>query len=254
MASDCENEREKNSCCKSGVDFQEYPSEGLLYENMNLSFDEIKRIIENIDSPIYSYVLTTVDFADNQFIQQGCGPNFQGSLITLCTCKHLMRTYREYGDWKDVWIAGFTQKPLFENDRNYLFYLMKVGEEYESQVDLWNALTDDEKKAKNACNNDKIFGDVYEPKVSGLNAEDRYKPVNYKSPINGHVHNDEEEWKKDIRYHNDMWDRWPVLLKGDREKSYVWSEKKIYYSKGQHPRTTKWKDPNEFLDSLAPDN
>lgn len=256
MTSNCETDIEKNSCCKSGVDFQEYPSKGILYENMNLSLEKIKRIIENVDSPIYSYVLTTVDYKNGRFIQNGTAPNFQGNLITLCTCKHYMRTYREYGEWKDVWIAGFTQKTLFENNRNYLFYLMRVGKEYESQVDLWNALNSQEKMAKNACDSGNIFGDLYKPRNCDITGKEKYNPSRYFEPINGHTHKDEEneQWKDDIKYHNDNWDRWPVLLEGDKERSYLWSEKKIYYSKGQHPRTTKWKDLREFIVSLEVDD
>lgn len=243
MTSDCENEREKNTCCKSGVDYQEYPSKGILYENMNLSFNEFKGIIENIDSLIYSYVLTTVDFADNKFIQQGCGPNFQAGLITLCTCKHYMRSWSNIRKKDNIWIAGFTSSTLFEDDQNRLFYLMKVKDRFRSHRELWNHLDDEVGRQKSASDN--IFGDIYEPKN-----EEEFSKDGYHCPTNGHVH--ANCWKDDVDYRNGNSGKRPVLLIGDPEKSYLWPKPKVRYE-GQHPRTKKWKDSESLVEMLSKD-
>src|SRR5438876_941385 len=45
-------------------------------------------------SPVYCYVVDSIEDADRRYLQTGCSPNWQGGLITLCSCKHGMRTYR----------------------------------------------------------------------------------------------------------------------------------------------------------------
>jgi hypothetical protein len=100
---------------------------------------------------VYHYVVASIHRHNGEFVQTGCGPNFQGGLITLCTCKHRMRTYMDPDDWNGIWIAGFTSLPT-GNGANFLIYLMRVAYAFASQRDLWfsTAIPPAAKRAKAA--------------------------------------------------------------------------------------------------------
>jgi len=85
MSEKCED------CNRAGV-CQEWPRYGKLKKNMNKTLDDLKKILKEEDGLVYGYVLTTVKGdGSGGFVQTGSAPNFQGGLITLCTCKHWMR-------------------------------------------------------------------------------------------------------------------------------------------------------------------
>lgn len=218
-------------------EYQAYPSKGQLKENMNVCLDKLRQILSEEGGLVYSYVMTTIDPKGDEMIQRGCGPNFQGGVITLCTCKHYMRTWRDVDAWRDVWIAGFTSVNLFDDKKNRLFYLMKVGEGFESHKDMWDSLKG-EAEHKNAYQN--IFGDVYKPPCND---------EGYESPVKGHLHF--KNWERDILYENKRNGRQAVLLKGDPNRSYLWSKPIIAYDSGTHPRTKKWKSIREFMSKLG---
>ena len=128
------------SCCKKNpeMDCQPFPTKGHLAENMNLKFADFKKKMcrEKEDVYCYCYVIASVENRNGKFVQTGSGPNFQGGMITLCTCKHFMRTFMEADNWKGKWIAGFSGLPTGEN-KNVLLYLMKVENAFDSQMSLW---------------------------------------------------------------------------------------------------------------------
>jgi hypothetical protein len=71
----------------------------------------------------------------------GSGPNIAGGRITLCTCKRKMRTSPVFLDAalrSRIWIAGFSRSIL--DGKNWLFYLMKVGETFDSQREIYKRL------------------------------------------------------------------------------------------------------------------
>lgn len=213
---------EVKRCTDSENDTQPFPKKGKLKANMNLSLSELKqRMNKSGGEQVRSYIVTTVDWKEDSLAQYGSGPNFQGGLITLCTCKHMMRTYHSAEDWKGMWIAGKTKKPVAENA---LFYLIKVSKAYESQAELWDALDEETKKAKNSRFN--ILGDVFEPKKKNLIEDARFDSQKYFEPHKDHVHIKGEKWKTDIEYKSK---RHSVLLVGDVENSYLWTLPKIYF-------------------------
>jgi len=69
--------------------------------------------------------------ANGEYVQTGSAPNFQGGLITLCTCKHSMRatlTPRAMAS-VGVWVAGLTSwDPSIRGKQQSLVYFMRVGE------------------------------------------------------------------------------------------------------------------------------
>jgi len=244
MSQKCEKKSESEACkCGNNNDYQDYPSTGTLKNNMNTSLREILKILKDIDSLIYSYVLTTLDLVNGEVKQSGCGPNFQGGYITLCTCKHYMRTWSNVRKKDDIWIAGFTSSTLFEDGQNRLFYLMKVGDRFGSHRELWNHLDDEVREQKGASDNK--FGDIYEPKN-----EEEFSKDGYHCPINSHVHTN--CWEEDVDYRNGNSGKRPVLLIGDPERSYLWPKPKVRYE-GQHPRTKKWKDGERLVEMLSKD-
>lgn len=193
-------------------------------------------------------MLTTVKIDGVRgFVQIGSAPNFQGDLITLCTCKHWMRTWRSPEDWKGVWIAGFTGINVVGDRKNYLFYLMRVQNAFSSYKELWDWLNPVVRNAKNASLHK--FGDVYE--LITPNLTDVFDPTQYREPIKNpkHVHLENNEWHEDINYKTKKGKR-PALLVGAPNYSFLWSELKIYF-KDKHPRTTKWESIKYFIDSLS---
>jgi len=150
---------------------------------------KLKNLLKNEKGLIYAYVLTTIKSSkNNDFIQTGSAPNFQGFVITLCTCKHFLRTWKDVDKWKDIWIAGFTSIKILNDNKNYLFYLMKIENAFSSFYELWSWLSDEDRKIKNARFNK--LGDIYEPKRT---IKDPHNPLNYYSPIKNHVHEENNE-------------------------------------------------------------
>lgn len=224
---------------------QNWPKCGKLRSNMDKTLNDLKRILENEEGIVYSYVLTTVEKdAHGSFIQRGSAPNFQGGFITLCTCMHYMRTWRSVDDWKGVWIAGFTGIGTLSDHRNYLFYLMKVQKAFQSHKELWEWLPPDVKKAKSSRYS--ICGDVFEPKSS---LKDPFNPRDYHPPTKGHVHENENKWYQDINYVNGKTGKRSALLVGDPSFSFLWTKPKLYF-KNNHPRTKRWESIQDFTQLL----
>jgi hypothetical protein len=219
--------------CKSTVaqPYQSFPVSGSLAKNPNLNLNDLKkRLINQEDATVYCYVIKSVKNKDNIFQQTGCGPNWQGELITLCTCKHRMRTLFEPENWKGKWIAGFTSindgtcSKDGGNRRNALVYLMKVEKAFESHQDLWSALTAKARIAKDANKEGNIHGDVFHPRRRLKNG-DKYNPSKYKGPCKSHVHS--ECWHGDVNYSNKTKKRFPSLLVGDKKNSFLWDKPHI---------------------------
>jgi len=175
------------------------------------------------------------------FEQWGSAPNFQGDLMTLCTCKHQMRACMEVDDWHDTWVAGFTSRNIHEG-RNWLFYLARVQHPLPSQYELWNRLSTEAREAKSASDN--RLGDVYVP-VAGWGGKNPFTLTNYEPPVSDHVHRG--TWRYDIN--NSYYGRRPALLVFDPNMSFLWERPHIYFD-GHHPRTKRWDELPELFDEL----
>ena len=226
----------------NGSDFQPFPCE----EKFGLALDQtIETVVNRISlesSKVYYYVVAAVQTRDGLFVQTGCGPNFQGDCITLCTCKHLMRTGLDVDNWNGQWIAGFTSRKA-GGGRNYLVYLMRVGQAFGSHMDLWlsPSIPVHVKQAKAARLH--RFGDIFQP-IEGK--EDPFDPRSYHSPIESHCHFDPAKWHKDICYQG-FSRRRAALLVGDAEHSLVWNHLRIY----SHHQIGKGHKKNALTDFLA---
>ena len=202
--------------------YQVMPLRGRLAKNINLRRKALTRKIAKFrEDTVYTYIVTTVERREGRLRQEGSAPNFQGGLITLCSCKHWMRTFRDIEAWKRVWIAGYTSKRL----GNKLFYLMRVSEAFESHGELWIADSISEKTKLGKAAHLSRFGDIYKPKSE---ASDAYTPQDYIRPQKSHVHRDPDIWHKDIDYPAKHGRR-PALLVGDPKYSFVWDDPVLSY-------------------------
>jgi hypothetical protein len=198
---------------------------GELAAHLNLPLPNLVNLLARHDraADVYCYVIATIAIREGKFVQTGSAPNFQGDLITLCTCKHWMRTRRSPGNWKDKWIAGFAGGT--RGDLNALVYLMRVKYAFESHYDLWISehVPEVAKGAKSAYLHN--LGDVYMPKP-GSNDDHKFSADCYESPTPDHVHSP-ELWRKDIEYIG-LSGRPAALLTGDPEFSYLWNWPQTY--------------------------
>jgi len=231
-------------------DFQPFPQTGRLAQNLNLSLDDLRLKIGGIQATVYSYIVATVKNPEGHFRQTGSAPNFQGDVISLCTCKHFMRAFLGIDSWPDTWIAGFTGKGAGKG-RNALIYLMKVGSAFESYYDLWfsDKLSEAAKQFKLAHKNK--FGDVFQPQ-SELIDKDVFNPQNYHPPIQNHVHanpKNPNDWHKDINYLKGVSGRKAALLIGDEQYSFLWNKPILFHSHPLH-RGQKGDNLQFLLDSF----
>lgn len=177
--------------------YQVFPASGPLYNALNLSGRDLIQRLGEIEGSVYCYIVTSVKDRGGLFVQTGSAPNFQGGLITLCTCKWRMRTGRDLDAWPGRWIAGVTGAEAGPQGRGHLLYLMRVERAFESHRDLWLWLTEHAPEAAEARAADRHrVGDVYRPRAS---AGSPFDPDAYIPPHPHHVHSG-VKWRKDINY------------------------------------------------------
>jgi hypothetical protein len=190
---------------------------------MGLGVNHLRDQLGNEQGTVYAYVITTVKNVDGKFIQKGSGPNFQGGRITLCTCKHLMRSALDVEAWRGNWVAGFCR--INEGGgRNALVCLMRVERAFASHAELWQwaEMAQTTKQAKAAHLH--RLGDVFKP--NGEPA-DCFDSNCYLLPVDDHVHSP-DAWHKDIHYEKGYSGRPAALLVGDPVFSFLWDRPAIF--------------------------
>jgi hypothetical protein len=188
---------------------QPFPASGSRGGPLDPTLDDLIGFGKSSDT-LYSYIIATVKEEEGKFVQYGSAPNLQGGYVTLCTCKHRLRTFLDCDSWPGVWIAGCTGR-CTGAARNDLVYLMRVGWAFASHRDLWCCpkLPASMKKSKAADLHAR--GDLFRPKSPGLPP---HAPASYKPPITGHSHEQKRKWHLDISYSGAS--GWPAaLLVGD---------------------------------------
>lgn len=199
-------------------DYQDFKEKEYPSVNINELFDKI--------NPVYYYIIKSADYIDGKLVNTGCAPNFQGGIVTLCTCKHYMRTYNSIQE--GTWIAGFTSIDAYLKRGNFLYYLAQVKKIYASHFGLWtsDAFSKKTKDKKNTrCN---PLGDLYEPIRLNLIDEQKFDSLNYHTPCEDNRHFAGNEWHNDIikRYKIRNSDERKIskLLVFDPKFSYVWTK------------------------------
>ena len=221
----------EQACASKGElqTIQPFPSTGHLAGNKGVTLTALRCYMVKVDSKAYSYVVSSVKLNKQTkgFEQHGSAPNFQGDLLTLCTCKHQMRARRKIGDWKDVWVAGLTSRTLHQG-KHWLFYLAKIKSAYESHADLWRSLESEIRNAKEA--NRHYLGDLFRPKLTQLQGNDRYSPSRYVIPAT-HTHRRQPDdicWHNDIKCHHATKYGYSSLLVADPELTFIWDRPTVY--------------------------
>jgi hypothetical protein len=217
---------------------------------INRTLSELSTRLAIYQDKAYSYVVTSVQFKNEVFEQHGSAPNFQGGVLTLCTCKHQMRTRLDVGDWHGNWVAGFSSRCLHDG-KHWLFYLMKVEEAYDSHSDLWNGQPESVRVAKAAHRH--FLGDVFIPKKTGLTGDSRFEPARYHRPRR-HAHISKKHptgWHNDINYqHADRAGRQPPLLVGKPSLTFIWNEPMLSLSHDHCRDYSKWASLQDIIARL----
>ncbi len=233
---------------------QPFPKDGVLASNLNWSLGRLRQRIGEGREAAYSYVVKSIKLkrGSTVFEQSGSAPNFQGGVLTLCTCKHQMRATMDCSGWEGKWIVGFTSR--CRNERpHWLFYLAQIANAYESQAELWKKLSASVRRAKSTRAN--FLGDLFVPQGE-LVGDDRFDPRCYVTPPH-HSHRKNKchnGWHNDIKYkHFDRHQHRPALLVGDRDLTFLWDRPLIFLDQ-DHPRDfRKWESLGELLPHLKPE-
>jgi hypothetical protein len=162
-----------------------------------------KRTIKAPDGDIVrAFPQHQIYLEDGIFKQTRSGPNWQGGILTLSTCKHYTRTANT--EWLHTWFAGFT--PKVGCGENYLLFLARISHVFDSNYDMGWYLNRHHRKAwlqKIAPQSN--LGDIYMPKRTPLTDRTKYNHKNYYTPV-GHVRMEMDKkwevpkWQKDINY------------------------------------------------------
>jgi hypothetical protein len=228
------------------------PQKGTLARNADLPLTLLLKQLRQEHCRASSYIVRSVhlDHDSGTFEQHGSAPNFQGGMLTLCTCKHQMRSTRSAHDWTDTWIAGLTSRTEQFDGNHWLFYLAKVEAAYESHARLWDALPVRARNAKAAHAH--YLGDVFKPKAPIVAGSAEFSPSSYVTP-NLHTHRQHPSdfgWHKDIDYQHAVSHRRSPLIVAAPEQTYLWHEP-ILQLKHNHCRDfSKWSSLQEFLGCL----
>jgi hypothetical protein len=240
--------------CLSATDIQTvqpFPSDGQLGRNLGLPLPLLMARIGQLNDRAYSYVIRTVkwDHETATFEQHGSAPNFQGDVLTLCTCKHQMRASQTAEDWRSVWLAGFTSRTIHDK-KHWLFCLAKIESAYQSHADLWTEMRAGTRNAKAAHFH--FLGDIFKPKSPLPIADARFSPLRYVSP-HRHAHRwrDEDgwhnDWHNDINYHLANKYGHPLLLVADARRTFIWNEPMIYFAQDHCRNYLKWSSLQELV-------
>lgn len=193
------------------------------------SAKDLRQAIKD-DDIVLAYVVKTCEPSGASVVLEhtGSGPNMAGGRITLCTCKRKMRTSPVF--WDDalrsrIWIAGFSRSIL--DGKNWLFYLMKVGETFDSQREIYERLKSNPEVLEKKLATDFVLGDIFVPKNL---CRFEFDPNCYKPPHPNHAHTKpphQDTWKKDIDFQG-YGGRHPKMLLGDELNSYCYPKGKIF--------------------------
>lgn len=243
--------------CHSTQDIQTvqpFPKAGLLADNSNLALGNLADHIRKDRGRTYTYVVRSVKMKPNTlgFEQHGSAPNFQGNILTLCTCKHQMRSRLTVDQWKeDVWIAGFTSRSIYKG-HHWLFYLAKIESAHDSHSDLWSSLEAAVRNAKAADSH--FLGDIFKPMSPTPSGKARFSPSRYVMPTR-HTHRKNRSdtgWRNDINYQCASKTRNPPLLVADPKWTFLWDEPMIYFAEDHCRNYFKWSSLQELVAQLGP--
>lgn len=208
---------------------------------------------EVLHEELYAYPQHQINYGTT-FEQLRSGPNWQGNLMTLTTCKHLMRTSKRLHDWQGVWMAGFVPKSCTGD--NHLLYMARIHMAFGHNYYLGQYLQQahpDAYKAHSATLCPR--GDIYPPRatMAAKLPAGAIDPRNYEDPIEGHTRWETDgdgnyKWKKDI-YYTGYHNRMPVCFLMERPRTYLF-QNPTYVSERPLHRSGYKTTVGEFLQHL----
>lgn len=225
----------------------------------DLDVETLRRRIAEVgctdDERVYGYVVRSVRPRNGEYVQTGSAPNFNGGLITLCTCKHSMRASLTPEQWQKVtWVAGLTSWDKDFNKQQSLVYLMRVGEAYASQAELVQELRRSGRSpvvdSKDSTRH--TLGDLMIPAKRSVSSADRFSPSAYLTPILGHSHRHKEAdygWRDDVNYLGRD-GRQAAMLVGDVDFSFMWTRPLVRRRNPKHTRPYRKWTLSTFLDDI----
>ena len=240
---------DRRNSIPDGTPIQPFPTDGQLYDNLDLPKSELESRIDQLPGKIRSYKMTSVTLDEAGLLQQeGSGPNYQGGCLTLCTCQGMFRAEKKNPDeWlEDWWIAGVTTRNLC--GRIWLFYLAKIEKVYASQSELWRAHTGKLRQAKSTRRNP--LGDAYQPDPASA-CQDVFDAAHYHPPMVGHNHHvtaSHDCWKNDIEFFPAPFKRHPVLLVAKPKLTFLWQTPLLFLD--DHPRNKTWDGVKPLFQNL----
>lgn len=237
------------SSCRTPAAQSQQPAGGLdvqTYETTKVDFslEQLRACLAGAaagQQSVYAYVIATVGLdAGKRFNQVGSAPNWAGGLVTLCTCKHWMRSTRVPEQWQGQWIVGLTGHNRNLGHVQSLVYLMRVGQAFASHAALVQHLRAMGREAVVEAKNSRHhkLGDLMIPRsptVVGTDGE--FSHNGYFEPVLGHAHRQnvhDSGWHDDVDYSRR--NRRPALLVGDPEFSFRWSRPLLRRRQGQAMR------------------
>lgn len=226
--------------------------------SVDIGIDQLRRRIGEVGNPdnelVYGYVIRTVRPLKGGFDQRGSGPNWQGGLVTLCTCKHGMRASLSTDEWlKGKWVAGLTGWSSAFGKQQSLVYLMRVGEACHSQAELVQQLRASGRESIVGAKDSFVhrLGDLMTPSIAGIPL-DPHDPASYRTPVLGHAHRQSAEddgWQDDIDYLG-AGGRQAAMLAGDSRYSFVWTRAMVRRSRPGYTRPYRIWTLSNFLDDI----
>ena len=260
---DTTDNRDQATCGKRPICFpngtagtQLFPTEGDLFENLDLTKPELERRIASLPGKVRFYTMNSVkEDAEGLLQQTGSAPNFQGGYLTLCTCvPHIRAESRWVNTESEWWIAGFTDtklRSLRYHSRSlihWLFYLAKVQVTYASPAELYHALEDHVRIEKSTRLHP--LGDVFEPNPSSP-CKNPHKADHYFPPMPGHDHRktDLRAIWRDYDIERCQHGRHPRLLFATPKLTFLWQTPLLYKDYRRHGT---WDSIVECLSELAP--
>jgi hypothetical protein len=138
-----------------------------------------------------------------------------------------MRASQALELWPGVWLAGFTSRTIYDR-RHWVFYLARIQAAYESQCEIWQAMTVRSRNAKAAHRH--FLGDLFQPNSPIPCGSERFKPSCYVRPEH-HTHRlypADRSWQKDIDYVHAVNRRRSPMLVADSSLTFLWEEPMIF--------------------------
>ena len=207
------------------------------------------------DDIVYGYVIATIK-PDGRggFQQTGSAPNWQGDTLTLCTCKHEMRTSLTPEEWRrNKWIAGLCGWSQAFKKQQSLVILMRVGETFTSQAELVDTLLRTGRQQVVDAKDSRAhpLGDLMVPRTPGA-TPNPFDPGAYFPPIRGHAHSsvdNPDQWHNDVN-HRGRSGRQPAMLVGDSNFSFRWTRPMVRRSRPGETRPCRLWRMADFLEDI----